>query len=376
MLWQRDDSTTRLHRWLETLTISMAAPLLGLVAHPADPYLVAAAFPWLALVPLLVGASHGLAPGVVSAVLLAAGATAHGLRFHALQPELASWAAGCLITGAIAGQFRDAARRRRWLLDERAHGLSLQLERAQRARQMLALSHERLEQRTAAVASSLDASLQDAEQRMAQHSTGAELGQTLLEVLAMQGIVQAATLYRVLDAARSRATPIAQLGAARVGAEPHALVRRVLETGGFAGSADAETFASGAARDWSVVAAVPVSSASGRLVGVVAVHQMPFMALAPDQLRNTLLLASYLADLMEASLKRLEPQPSAAARKRAKPPLMLPAPPPLGASAALARNTATRGQLPAFEVAAHGGRLALIGASLKAPKSRPGPNSG
>jgi hypothetical protein len=149
MLSQTDDPTTRLHRWLETLTISMAAPLLGLAVQRGDPYLVATAFPWLALVPLLVGASHGLAPGLVSALLLGAGASAHAVRFDALTPDLASWIAGCMSAGAIAGHFCDAARRRRWLLDERANGLALQLQYAQRARQLLEVSHAQLEQRTA-----------------------------------------------------------------------------------------------------------------------------------------------------------------------------------------------------------------------------------
>jgi polysaccharide biosynthesis protein PelD len=323
--------------------------------------LVGAAFPWLVLVPLLVGASHGLAPGLVSALLLGAGASAHAVRFDALTPDLASWSAGCLSAGAIAGYFCDAARRRRWLLDERANGLALQLEHAQRARRLLELSHARLEQRTAAPLSSLDAALEHAEQRMARLSTGAELAQALLEMLAGQGIVQAATLYRVLDTDRLSPNPIAQLGDARVGSRPHPLVQRVLATGRCASGADPEVLGAAAAQDWSVVAALPLATASARLVGVVAVHQMPFWGLAPEQLRNTLLLASYLADLMEDRLKTLDAQRSALTLPRLRPP------PPLGGARAP--------QLPTFQLAAHGGSLARLGQSLKAPKSRPDPNS-
>ncbi|HEY2734457.1 MAG TPA: hypothetical protein VGI70_10760, partial [Polyangiales bacterium] len=159
----RDDATTRLHAWLETLTISMTAPLLGLLASRADPYLIHASFPWLALVPLLVGAKHGLRPGLISALVLSGGASLHALRLHALSPQLASWIAGCLLAGAIAGRFRDVARRRRWLLDERANGLALQLERSRRSRELLEISHGRLAQRMAAPATSLEDSIQGAE---------------------------------------------------------------------------------------------------------------------------------------------------------------------------------------------------------------------
>lgn len=376
MLSQRDDWTSRLHRWLETLTITMAAPLLGLLASRSDPYLVHASFPWLVLVPLLVGAKHGLAPALVSAVLLSAGMLTLAQRAHELSPELASWVLGCLVAGAIAGQFRDAAKRRRWLLQERANGLALQLERVQRARELLELSHVRLQQRMAAPPSSIEASMEDAEGRMAELSTAEDLGRALLDVLASQGIVQAASLYRMQAGRTLSPLPIAKLGSRSAATHPHALVLRAVASRRFAAAVDDEQAARVAVRDQSVVAALPLLTASSKLVGVIAVHRMPFMAFAPEQVRNTHLLASYLADLMEDRLEAVQrSQRTTSPRLRAvTKTLSLPLPPP-----PLGLRSSNRDRV-GLERAANGGRLALIAsakaAAAKAPKSRPGPSSG
>ncbi|HEX4351679.1 MAG TPA: hypothetical protein VHZ95_02170 [Polyangiales bacterium] len=373
----RDDAATELHRWLETLIISVGAPLLGLLASRSDPYLIHAAFPWLALVPMLVGAKHGLRPGLISALVLSAGASVHALRLQTLSPQLASWVAGCLLAGAIAGQFRDAARRRRWLLDERANGLVLQLERTRRSRELLEISHGRLAQRMAAPALSLEDSILKAETKFARASTRAELARALLEALSSQAIVQVASFHRVLPGRRLVPEPIAQLGASEAAAEPHALVMRALATGRFASIADAETLALSPVRDHSVVAALPIATTDAQLVAVVAIHRMPFLSLAPGQLRHTLLLAGYLADLMEDRLKSIEPmRPLSLTARRAKRALT-----PMAAPAPLGRGPANPSELAVIggrALAADGGghRAGLaLAASFKAPKSRRGPNS-
>jgi len=64
--------TLRLRSWLEILAITVVIPLGSSWINPDDPFLFYAAFPWLALVSLLVGAQHGaLGADVHSSLLFA-----------------------------------------------------------------------------------------------------------------------------------------------------------------------------------------------------------------------------------------------------------------------------------------------------------------
>jgi hypothetical protein len=56
--------------------------------------------------------------------------------------------------------------------------------------------------------------------------------------------------------------------------------------------------------DGSVLAAVPLLAPSGRVLGVVAVHEMPFMAFQSENLKCLALLTARLADLIEQRLER------------------------------------------------------------------------
>jgi hypothetical protein len=317
--------TGRLRPWLETLTISLLGPAVGLLWCPADPFFVHTVVPWLIVTPLLCGAQYGALHGLVSTALLSVLAFGHALGVSHWDSSLGTWGVGCMIVGALSGQFRDVAERRRASLIAQVRQMSEQLERAQRSAHLLKLSHARLEERLAAGRWSLAGALDAAARRIQVLSQPRKIGEVLLEVLATQSSVLAASLFGARGLCLQHGV-IASLGDAIAIGHDHPLVERAWRTRRLAAVVD--PVAHGQPGDLTVLAAVPLLTSSGRCVGVVAIHNMPFMAFQAEQLRNLFVIAGQLSDLMHARLLELEQtQPVAKPSSR-----FLPVPPPpLGA---------------------------------------------
>jgi hypothetical protein len=168
----------------------------------------------------------------------------------------------------------------------------------------MTLSHSRLEERLAAMRWSLAGALAQAEQTMSQRRSRSELGEVLLEVIASQAQVQAASLHWA-DAGALGVAPVATLGAGSSSSRLHPFVQRAWDNLRLVTVVDA-----GAAQGGSgVLAAVPVLTSSGCAVGVVAIHQMSFLAFQSEQLTALATLVSQLGDMMH---DRLESQLAAA----------------------------------------------------------------
>ncbi|MET0391048.1 MAG: hypothetical protein ABW321_34065, partial [Polyangiales bacterium] len=325
---RHDSTTSPLIGWLETCVITLAGPAAGFAFHKADPFFLHSSMPWLVLVPLLVGAQHGLLHGLVSSVLLALFAFGHGVgTSHFASIAFSHWCLGGLLTGAIAGQFRDMhARRQRTAVTETVR-LSERLERSERTGQILTLSHSRLEERLAAMRWSLSGSLAEAQRRMQERRSRRELGEIMLEVLASQAMVNAASLYWV-SADRLLPQAVAVLGASFGSSQLHPLVVRAFRSQRLTTLTDA---ASGE-REGAVLAAVPVLTSAGQVVGVVAIHQMSFMAFQAEQLSSLMLTVGQLGDMMNDRLLALPLGVAAEATAQATVDLV--APEPLGHNAA------------------------------------------
>jgi hypothetical protein len=289
--------------------ITLSAPGAGWVYHAADPFWIHARLPWLLLLPLLCGAQYGMAHGIASGALLSVLALGHAAGSgHAEWVAVSNWSLGCLIVGAIVGLFRDAAERRRAHLTEDVAHMTEALQRAQRTAHVLQLSHARLEERLSATRWSLVGSLEAAGRRMQEITTTQELGDVLLDVLASQAMVQSASLFWGGIETPLR-TPVATLGEKRAGAFLHPLVRRARLTGKLVAVGDPAVPRGSVKSD--VLAAVPLLTSDGRTMGVVAIHQMPFIAFQSEQLRNLLVIAAQLTDMMDDRLREAATSPVA-----------------------------------------------------------------
>jgi hypothetical protein len=319
MTTAQDTAMRRTRRWLETLAITLSGPALGMAFHVKDPFWMHAPVPWLLVLPLLLGAQYGLTHGVVSSALLSALAYIYGDSSgrpeHAL---LSSWGLGALIIGAIAGQFRDVREERAQRANALVAHLSERVERAERSGRLLKLSHDRLEERLAATRWSLGGSLEIAQRRVQELCSRREVGEVLLDVLASQAMVQVASLYWA-GSGQLLPMAVATLGApnGRTHVSVHPLVTRAWKTRRLTAVGDLNDAISSADAD--VLAAVPVITSSGHLVGVVAIHQMPFMAFQAEQLRSLFMMVGQLGDMMNDRLRELAQKNIVSARSSVTP---------------------------------------------------------
>ena len=288
----------------EVLVLTLVVSLGVGCAKPHDPLLLDAAFPWLTLLPLLLGAQHGALAGAGSAALLGAVGVLHaqlggGTGLH----RLVAFVGGCLAVGVLAGFFRDRAHARLARLEHESRESTRRLSRLGREHVVLELSHRRLEEQLAARRWSIASAFRDAQRALAGGASLATIGDVVLGVLSNHAFVQSASLVSATPDARGgyALQPSRSLaGPAHVDLE-HRLVRRALDTGRLV-ALDAESLDLDArdsdARD-SIVAVAPLRSVGGRLLGLVLVHEMPFMAFQAENLENLAALTALLADLLE-----------------------------------------------------------------------------
>jgi hypothetical protein len=293
------EPTLAARSWREVLAIPLIPALATAYLAPDDPLLLAGHFPWLVLLPLLVGVQHGaLAAALSSALLVAAGAVHSVLGGPTSLGALAAFAAGCVSAGVIAGHSRDRVQARLLRLSREARHGAERLARLGRAHAVVKLSHQRLEERMAARSWSIVGAFDDARRALASQASLAGVGEVVLHVLSNHALVQSATL---LTLARDDRGHIALEARARLGNPPrfdtaHPLVQRALDTGRLV-ALDAESADGGAEQD--LLAVAPLGTASGRLLGLVLIHEMPFMAFQAENLKGLAALTALLADMLE-----------------------------------------------------------------------------
>jgi hypothetical protein len=294
---RRKSGSARVFSWApEVMVITAAAPVLGSLVNPADPYMLHSPFPWLMLAPLAVALQHGLWAGLTSTAILSGLAGWQAMSAGAVPASFASWSIGCALTALIAGQIRDSVRGRTEKLAERADHLQDRLERSERSRHLVQLSHAKLEERVVSHRTSLAAAIDDAERRIGEGHSMQELGQILLDVLATQGHLHSASLYvAARDHGLLLSEPVASFGGTGASSSQHPLVVRAFTTAKLAAIVDG---LEAARNDTTVLAAVPLITARRRTVGVVAIHQMPFMMFHAEHLNQVFVLAGHLADLL------------------------------------------------------------------------------
>ena len=94
--------------WWETCLLSLLALGFGYWLSPDDPLLVVASFPWMILVPILLGVRYGFLQGLFSAALLIAALFVFRLSGWELYLDIpASFIVGMLLCSMLVGEFRD-----------------------------------------------------------------------------------------------------------------------------------------------------------------------------------------------------------------------------------------------------------------------------
>lgn len=283
---------------LETLLATGLFLLLLRWLVPADPLLINSGFGWVWLVPMVFALRYGLAPGLLSslAVLLS--------HMLAAAPEshfpLAFFLGGAALV-LVAGQFGDAwggqMRHLRTINDY----LNERLGVLTKSHFLLRLSHERLEHDLLSRPATLRDSLTQLrafsfEQTPAAAQAGGDIPlnnvHRFLEVAA-----QACQLERARVYAWRQGAPLTE-AVASVGAHfdldtSDLLVRYAIENRTLAHVQSPDL---GQGLKTRYIAVVPLRDAYGRVIGLLVVQHMPFLALTDDNLQFLQVLSGYYAD--------------------------------------------------------------------------------
>jgi polysaccharide biosynthesis protein PelD len=250
---------------------------------------------WLALIPGFVGLKHGLLPGAVATLawgvaILLVDQGQGGTPVHTMLPVGAA--------ALAAGQARDHWHSSRGALRVQAAEQKAQLEQLFRAYAVLRASHAQLQERLAAQSWSLDSAVHQAEQQIIERDL-AGAASSLLELLATQARVGAASLYLSTNG-ELHAFPVARIGAASKSDGRHVMVRAAWQRGMLV--AIDRTGRTDHGEVQHVLIAVPLVTTHGRRIGVVAIHELPFVAFHDAHFTLLSALGARLADALADKL--------------------------------------------------------------------------
>ncbi len=301
---------------LELTVLMTAAMGLGYAAMPGNPLLLDLGFPWAWLLPLVLALRYGTLAGIGAALMLLGG----WFLFHQIGAQPGAFPRPFFIGGTVlvllAGQFGDVcasrlARQRsiHRYLDERLTALT-------RQHYLLRISHARLENDLLAKPATLRDTLAQLRaataeqaagpQRRAEPPAGAAMRREraptpslaaaapMLQLAAQACQLEAAALYRC-DGERVLPEAVATVGPGCRLDDRDPLLRRCLQTRQLAHRRSD----GGDGVPSRYLAVAPVLSGPDRLLGVLVVERMPFLALHHDNLALLLALLGYYADGVE-----------------------------------------------------------------------------
>lgn len=279
-------------RWLETLGVAAALLAAGALLDRSDPFLLKRGFSWLALAPLLAGLRYGAVPGMAcgAAQGLALVAAAAAARMQVPGPA-AEAVLGWLLAGLIPGEFRDAWLRRSRRLEAAFAEMGQRLVGLGRELHLQRLALDRLQHAAPGRPPGLREALGAFRREVAERLEGSlePVADRILSLLCEQVGAQAATLHRV-DAEGRPGPALAARGAA-AGPGDHPLVRDAARLGEVVSVRDRPEAAA-------VLAAVPLVDARSRVHAVVAIREMPFVALHKESLRLLAVLGGCIGDAL------------------------------------------------------------------------------
>lgn len=295
--------------WVETLGLGLLGGVGGVLLRPADPLMAAEPFPWVAFVPALIALRYGFARGLAGLLVMTAVVLAW------LQPPMtmAQYLVflGTLGLVLLAGEFRDAWDRHLDQAQRLADYSRARLDEFSRAHHLLKISHDRLEQRLAGTARSMREALVDLRRRFAQVAISddplLESAQDVLALFGDYGRLQVASLHKVDVNGRVIPRALASLGEMPRVDPGDALLRAALRSGRLVSVAPADLQELEQGADTELVAAIPLADTDRRVIGVVAVRQMPFFAMTDESLRLLAVLGGHIADLLRAAAEAPEP---------------------------------------------------------------------
>ncbi|MBW4051819.1 MAG: hypothetical protein HIU85_10210 [Proteobacteria bacterium] len=296
--------------WAEVALLPLAGLALAAWLFPTAPF-TTSAYPWLWLIPFLLGLRYGLSPGALATlVLTVAGITAHRLGLTGQAPPLIQLAGGAL-AALSAGQYSSRWREQLRAGRARTDYTEQRLESLTRAFFVTRLSHDRLEEALITQPVTLRGALEALRELSAETLTGiGESGaNALLQLLAQYCRFETAALHLYRNG-RLANEPLAALGAPATLVRTDPLLRYALEHEQTAyHSIDQLTELE---QGGSYRAVFPLINSAREELGVLVVRDLPLLALAEENLTAATAMLQYFADeswaaAQTAELRRILP---------------------------------------------------------------------
>ena len=291
--------------WAEVALLPLAGLALAVVLFRARPF-TASPYPWLWLIPFLLGLRYGLAPAVLATLVLAVGGIgAHLLGISGESVPLIQLAGGAF-AALSAGQYSSRWRERLKAAQARTDYTEQRLESLTRAFFITRLSHDRLEEALITQPVTLRGALEALRGVSAEGGDGgvsAAAGSALLQLLAQYCRFEAAALHLYRDG-RLDEQPLAAFGwhSELVRSDPlltYALARQ--QTAYHSVDQLAELEQGGCYR-----AVFPLVDSAGEALGVLVVRDLPLLALTEENLSAAAAMLQYFADESWAAAETAE----------------------------------------------------------------------
>ena len=285
--------------WLESILIALLAVWIGWMASPDDPLFVSGAFPWSWFAPVLVALRYGVPPAVLSsAILLAAYYAFAPLGLAAPVPRV--FVLGGMLLVMICGEYSGIWRTRVRRQNERNAYLEDRVERITKRLYLLRLSHDRLEQDLLSRPATLRDALADLRRRIDVSDRSALLpaAQETLVFLAQYCQLDVAALHAISGAGVFQ--QVAGIGDPPPLRADDPLLTYACDELKLA-HVQSDAIDRLAPTDHLVVA--PIVTSDWRLLGVVTITRMPFLAMTEDTLQMLSVLCAAYADSITGSEK-------------------------------------------------------------------------
>lgn len=280
--------------WAEVVLLPIAGLVLAVKLYPAAPFTVST-YPWLWVIPLLLGLRYGLAPAALSTgVLSAAGIAAFRLGITAEAPPLIQIAGGAL-AALSAGQYRSRWREQLRAGQARTDYTEQRLESLTRAFFVTRLSHDRLEEALITQPVTLRGAMEALRELSAEAHTGISPtgASALLQLLAQYCRFETAALHLYRNG-RLADAPLAALGPAAVLVRTDPLLAYALEHEQTAYHSIDQLVELEQGGNYRAV--FPLVDSAGDKLGVLVVRDLPLLALVEENLTCAGALLQYFAD--------------------------------------------------------------------------------
>ncbi len=279
--------------WLEIVAITLAAVALGMISQHDNPFQIGGGFPWIWLAPVLIALRYGLAPGIVSSLILIVSWKIIAYLSESQESFPEEFFLGGLVLVMLSGEFSAVWGVRLRRAEETNHYLSERLSRITLRHLLLRLSHDRMEQEILTKPVTLRDAL-EALRLLTLNPGDSDMpaSNSLLQLLTQYCQLESAAIFAFSNNKEYARTSEIGSPANLLASDPllrHALEHQSLSHLLIEGLADAAS-----PSPFLVIA--PILTSDKKLLGVLAIDRMPFLALNEENLQMLSVMLGYYAD--------------------------------------------------------------------------------